>query len=165
MINTAPPAAPADEPSVLVYLLLIASLAGGIAYIALILPHIAAFAYNDAGAGRDLLKSNVHFIAGTIIAALSIIAVTHAFGNHLKPNGLANIDRAILITLAAVPVIISTGCGLALMSVAWHYPGENDSLWRAGRRNTIISVVTAATLAAAMTALLITAQHGSNPAG
>ena len=165
MINTAPPAAPADEPSVLAYLLLIASLAGAIAYIALILPHIAAFAYNDAGAGRDLLKSNDHFIAGTIIAALSIIAFTHAFGNHLKPDGLANIDQAILITLAAVPMIISTGSSLSLMSIAWHYPRENDSLWHAGRRNTIISVVTAATLAAAMTALIITAQHGSNPTG
>ena len=164
MINAAPPAAPADEPSVLIYLLLIASLAGGIAYIALILPHMIIFADSNRD-GRDLLESNDHFIAGTIIAALSIIAFTHAFGNHLKPDGLANIDRAILITLAAVPMIISTGGSLALMSIAWHYPRENDSLWHTGRRNTIISVVTAATLAAAMTALLITAQHGSNPAG
>ena len=164
MINAMPPAAPADEPSVLVYLLLIASLASAIAYIALILPHMIVFADSNRD-GHDLLKSSGPFIAGTIIFALSIIAVTHAFGNHLKPDGLANIDQAVLISLAAVPVIISTGGSLSLMSVAWRYPRENNSLWRAGRKNAIISLVTGAAIAAAITTLIITAQTGSNPAG
>ena len=165
MIQAMPPAAQADEDGVLVYLLLIASLAGGIAYITLILPHTVTFSYKDIGAGRDLLQSNVHFIVGTIIAALSIITFTHAFGTHRGPDGLTNMDQAVLITLAAVPVIISTGSSLALMSVAWHYPHENDSLWHTGRRNAIISLVTGAAVAAAMTALIITATTGTNPAG
>ena len=153
------------EPSVLVNLLLIASIAGGIAYIALILPHMVAFAYNDAGAGRDLLASNVHFIAGPIIAALNITAFTYAIGDHLGPDSMTNMGQACLIALTAVPVIMSTGYSLALMSTAWHYPHEADSLRHAGLINAIISIVPAAPPAAAMTTLIITAQTGSNPAG
>ena len=53
----------ADEPGVLIYLLLIASISGEVVYAALSLHHVIVLADSNRD-GQDLLKSSGSFIAG-----------------------------------------------------------------------------------------------------
>lgn len=154
MTDFTPMPSTAGEPGVLIHLLLLASIAGGAVYTALSLPH-AVICADVNREGRELLKSSGYFTAGAVIAALSIIAFTHAYEViAIKPDQYKAAHKAAIIAVAAFPVAAATASSLAIMATAWQYHHEMDDLRAAGRRHLMISLTTAATLAGTMTWLL-----------
>ena len=141
MTDFIPMPSTADDPGVLIHLLLLASIGGGAVYAALSLPHAVICADVNRN-GRELLKSSGYFTAGAVIAALSIIAFTHAYEViNIIPDQYKAAHKAYLIAVAAFPVAAVTGSSLAIMATAYQYPHEMDDLRADGRRCAIIYLI------------------------